>query len=85
MRQFVLKEDNKTLPEARRNLQRYPSSSLCSRPSPPLRLYYMDRLMALGFLLSIWQLFAMRSQLAQRMWFFLTTLAVRMYSLLRRS
>jgi len=47
-----------------------------------IRLYYVDRLLSFGLLFGIWHMFAMRSQVARRMWFFLTTLAMRMYSVL---
>lgn len=49
------------------------------------RLYYADRIISIGVVVAVWRLFVMRTHLSRRMWFFLTTLAVRMYSLIRSS
>lgn len=70
MRKFILKEDHSSLPIARKKLN---------------RLYYRDSVVFFGVLLAVCHLFARRSQLASRMWFFLATLAVRIYSALNKA
>jgi len=70
MRKFILKEDHSSLPVARKKLN---------------RLYYRDSVVFFGVLLAVCHLFARRSQLASRMWFFLATLAVRIYSALNKA
>ncbi|RWS29833.1 putative fatty acyl-CoA reductase-like isoform X2 [Leptotrombidium deliense] len=66
IRKFVLKEENSTLPQARRSLQ---------------RLYYINKFVGLLVILGIWQLVLVRTQVSRRMWFFFTSFAMKLYSL----
>jgi len=66
-RKFILKEENSTLPQARSNLK---------------RLYYIHKIVGFLLMYGIWHLFLLRTQAARRLWFFFTTLAMRLYSLL---
>ncbi|KAI1285384.1 putative fatty acyl-CoA reductase [Halotydeus destructor] len=69
-RKFILKEEHSTLPQARKSLQ---------------RLYYVNKLASIVLMLGVWQVFAMRTQAARRMWFFFTSVAMKLYSLLSRT
>lgn len=88
MRRFILKEDNSSLPAARHSLQRsvrvvtltWASTFSLSLSLSPNRLYYINKLATLTMLFGMWRLFTYRTQLSRRMWFFSTTLAMRIYN-----
>jgi fatty acyl-CoA reductase len=69
-RKFILKEEHNTLPQARKQLQ---------------RMYYTNKLVSVVLMFSIWHIFTMRTQAARRMWFFFTSFAMKLYSLINRS
>jgi len=69
-RKYILKEENNTLPEARRSLQ---------------RLYYINKLVSVFLMFGIWHMFTLRTQVTRRMWFFFTSFAMKLYSLISRS
>ncbi|XP_015788751.1 putative fatty acyl-CoA reductase CG5065 [Tetranychus urticae] len=60
IRKYVLKEENSTLPSARKNLQ---------------RLYYLNRIIDLFLILGIWNIFLRRTRTARVIWLFFTNLS----------
>ena len=67
IRKYVLKKDNSTLPQARKHLQ---------------RLFYLNKMIQFLLMFGFWHLLLVKSQTTRRMWFFLTSLAMKLYSII---